>query len=396
MEYIGRRFLLLFFISFSINISYSQNPDSLGNTATQLLNKSGKLNIGGYAGIHFNQPLNGDLRQNGTVDVHRLVMLFGYNFDPNLSFITEIEFEHVKEVFVEQAFVNYRIKPWMNFRAGLLLIPMGIVNEFHEPTTFLGVERPTLDKYIVPSTWREIGLGLQGNIIDASLSYQFYLVNGFASYDGQGKLKGSSGLRGGRQKGAEAIMTSPNFTGKISYYGIRGLNLGLSLYTGNSQTSLYDGMDQSNPLEVNRADSSRIQTTMLGLDVRYTYKGLKLRGQFNSARLGNTLEYNSFTSADMGSRISGYYFEAAYDLLRAVNANSQLFPFVRYEHLNTHASTEGELQANKAYHLTTTTIGIDWVLSNGVAFKADYQFLKNKGQNSGTNQLNLGVGVWFR
>jgi hypothetical protein len=112
-----------------------------------------------------------------------------------------------------------------NFKGGLLLIPMGIVNEYHEPTTFNGVERPLIENRITPTTWREIGFGITGTVLPASLKYQAYVVNGFNGYDGDANLTGSKGFRSGRQKGAESYISSPSFTGKIEYFGIRGLNM---------------------------------------------------------------------------------------------------------------------------------------------------------------------------
>ena len=98
----------------------------------------------------------------------------------------------------EQAFLQYKINNFINFRGGLILIPMGIINEYHEPVAFYGVERPFVDNNITPTTWREVGFGVNGNILNASLKYQAYLVNGFSSYDGEGLLRGSDGLRRGR------------------------------------------------------------------------------------------------------------------------------------------------------------------------------------------------------
>lgn len=190
-----------------------------------------KLTIGGYAQIDYNQPMNRETYNNGTLDIHRLVMLFGYKFNNRVQFITEIEYEHVSEVYIEQAFVDYKINNYMNLRAGLMLIPMGIVNEYHEPPTYMGVERPGLDNYIVPTTWREMGIGLTGIIPNANLRYQAYVVNGFASYKGSPgapTLRGSDALRRGRQKGAESFMSSPNFSAKVEYYGLKGLNLGIA------------------------------------------------------------------------------------------------------------------------------------------------------------------------
>ena len=136
------------------------------------------VTIGGYGEVLYNQPNN----LNGELDVQRLVMLFGYKFDDRVQFVTEIEYEHVKEVYIEQAFVNYSIANAVNIRAGLMLVPMGIVNEFHEPTTFNGVERPSMDNKIVPTTWREIGIGVSGRLDGLALRYQAYLFNGFISH----------------------------------------------------------------------------------------------------------------------------------------------------------------------------------------------------------------------
>ena len=159
------------------------------------------LTIGGYGNIDYNQPIDNNVRQNGKLDVHRLVMLFGYHFNSKTSLITEIEYEHVTEVYIEQAFLNHRINSKLNLRGGLMLTPMGITNEYHESPTFNGVERPLIDKYLAPTTWREIGAGINGNLPSLTMKYQAYLMNGFNGYDGTSKLNGIYGLRKGRQKG---------------------------------------------------------------------------------------------------------------------------------------------------------------------------------------------------
>ena len=97
--------------------------------------------------------------------------------------MTEVEFEHVQEVYIEQAFINYAVGSNVSLRGGLMLVPFGIINEFHEPTTFNGVERPELDNVIVPTTWRELGFGVAGRFNDLSLGYQAYVFNGFKLTD---------------------------------------------------------------------------------------------------------------------------------------------------------------------------------------------------------------------
>ncbi|MBN2806842.1 MAG: hypothetical protein JXR22_09300, partial [Prolixibacteraceae bacterium] len=342
------------------------------NVADQLLQSDGKLMIGGYGEVHYNQALSGEVRNNGVLDVHRVVLLFGYNFNEKTQFITEVEYEHVSEVYIEQAFIQHKINPYLNFRGGLVLIPMGIVNEYHEPTTFNGVERPTIDSKIAPSTWREIGFGFTGNILEASLKYQAYLVNGFNGFDGSAKLNGNGGLRSGRQKGAESYISAPNFTAKAEFYGIRGLNLGLSGYFGNTQSKLYHKASKTDAAALAKADSSVVGIAMLGLDGRYNHKALQLRGQLYYTSLSNTDQYNRFTAKDgklndLGSAMFGYYVEAGYNVLRFVpETEYELVPFVRLEAYNTHLGVDAGTNINPAYQNNLVTTGLTLKLAQGV------------------------------
>lgn len=387
--------LALLFISIGIFAQEKETTNNAAvNAAERLLSSGSKLSIGGYAQIDYNQPLIDNTYSNGKLDVHRLVLLFGYQFSEKTKFLTEIEVEHVKEIYVEQAFINHEIRPWLNFRGGLMLVPMGITNEYHEPSTFNGVERPNLDSKIVPTTWREIGAGFTGRIDDASIKYQAYVMNGFNGYNDGGIFRGTDGYRKGRQKGAESFMSSPTLATKIDYYGIPGLKIGLSTYNGKSQSSLYNGLDKDDAAGKAKADSSVIGISMIGLDARYSTGGFEARAQFNIANNKNTDEYNDFTGKDLGSQMLGWYLEAGYDLLFASDSDQRLVPFVRYEKYNTHAKTKGGLAKNKAYDRSDITIGAGWWLAQGAVLKADYQILDNELTDS-KGQLNLGIGVWF-
>ncbi len=366
------------------------------NTATRLINMDRNLTIGGYAQIDYNQPLNIPGAYNGKLDVHRLVLLFGYRFNERTNFVTEIEFEHVSEVYVEQAFLQYKISNPFQFRAGLLLAPMGIINEYHEPTTYNGVERPVIDHLIAPTTWRELGAGFTGNVIDASLRYQAYVINGFKSYDDGAKFSGKSGFRSGRQKGAESFISHPNFAGKVEYYGIRGLNIGVSGYFGKTSSSLYDD-------DVAQAtkDSSVVGISMVGLDARYIVKGWQLRGQLYYSGISNTKEYNLFTAKDgvandLGSAMYGYYVEAAYNLFQSSEKiTSELLPFVRFSQYDKHASTMPGLDAKPAYKANIVTTGIGWKITPGSILKADVQFIKTEDSDTYLATFNAGVGIMF-
>ena len=398
--------LLLILIMLTASLfTFAQESENVStqytNSVDNLLLTDSKLVVGGYGEVHYNQPMSESTYNNGKLDVHRVVMLLGYNFNEKTQFISEIEFEHVSEVYIEQAFLNYKLNNAINFRGGLMLVPMGIVNEYHEPTTFNGVERPLIDNTIAPTTWREIGFGITGTILPASMKYQAYLMNGFNGYNGAAKLNGSKGLRSGRQKGAESYISSPNFAGKVEYFGIRGLNIGLSAYLGKTQSTLYDGMDKDDNAAIASADSSVVGISMFGLDARYSLKGLQLRGQLYYSSLSNSDEYNKFTAStsgslnDLGSAMIGYYVEAGYNVLRTVNTDKQLVPFVRYEFLNTHSSVENNISKNPSYEKTAITTGLTLALTKGAVVKTDIQFLKNADTDKYAKTFNAGIGVMF-
>ncbi|MDY7396587.1 porin [Aureibaculum sp. 2210JD6-5] len=372
----------------NLNAQQDTVPQQI-NAAQRLIstNVNNGVIVGGYGEITYNQP-EGD---NGELDVQRLVLLLGYKFSDKVQFVTEIEFEHVKEVYVEQAFVNYNVADNFNIRGGLMLVPMGIVNEYHEPTTFNGTERPAVDNVIVPTTWREIGIGVNGRLPNLNLGYQAYVFNGFKSTNDSGEggisgiLNGSNGLRSGRQKGAQSTMSSPTFASKIDYYGLPGLRLGLSGYFGKTQTD--DGLES--------LDGSTIGISMLGVDARYTYQRFSARGQFIYASLSDTEAYNNTTGKDLGSALQGWYVEGAYNLLPQHN-KQKLVAFARYENYNTHADVAGNLAINDAYNRTDITTGLSYHIAPGVVVKGDYQFRDNAlSGDTIKDRLNFGIGVWF-
>ncbi len=365
------------------------------NAASSLMNADQKLTIGGYGQVDYNQIIDPVSYRNGKMDVHRLVLLFGYKFTNKTQFITEVELEHVKEVYVEQAFVNHQLLPWLNFRAGLMLVPIGLTNLYHEPTAFYSVERPNVDKYIAPTTWREIGAGFAGNIPEASIKYELYLMNGFASYTDRGLLRGKDGLRKGRQKGAESMLTRPNLTGRLSYYGLPGLQFGLSGIVGPTQSELFNGLDRDDQIGLSLADSSLVHVTMLGMDGRYNRKALYARAQFYTVWIDNTGAYNHLTGSDLGSLMQGWYVELAYNLFQKAKTDHRLMLFSRYEQYNTQAKMAEGMAANPVFNRMELTSGLAWYPAKGTVFKADFQVLSNESAAKSAYQLNLGVGVWF-
>ena len=382
-------------------LSYGQGEmDSFTNyhqnaARTLLESKQGGLVMGAYGEVHYEQPFGNNTKYNGDMDAERMVLLFGYKFDKKTSFITEIEIEHIKEVFLEQAYLNYQAKPWLNVQAGLLLIPMGLMNEYHEPTIFNGVNRPTIANALYPSTWREIGAGVAGNLPNAALRYQLYAVNGPMGYNDGAKLDGSKPLRGARQKGAQVTMTAPDLSGKINYYGIKGLDIGLAGYIGTTESNLFDGVSRDSIGQMATADSSVVGIQMLGLDARYQANKFQAKGELFFSNFSNTKEYNAFTDKDLGSSMFGFYAEIGYNINEILGIKKDLVPFVRWSEYNTHNTVNSELTANKSYDRTVLTTGISFFLNESFVVKADYQNFQDANNNQ-LHQFNSGIGFWFR
>lgn len=209
------------------------------------------------------------------------------------------------------------------------------------------------------------------------------------------------GLRSGRQKGIESYISAPNLSGKLEYYGIRGLNVGISGYFGDTQSKLYNNLDKSDPVALARADSSVVGISMIGADARYTRKGFQLRGQYYYTGLKNTAAYNQFTAVagkpnDTGSAMTGYYLEAAYNLFQPfASLKTELIPFVRYEEFNTHHKVDASMTAKDTYHTKVWIGGLGWKMVPGAVLKADLQFHKNMASDKFTKTFNAGIGIMF-
>lgn len=380
--------------------SLGQTMDSFSNynknsARTLIESKEGNLLMAAYGEVHYEQPFGNNTKYNGALDAERMVLLFGYKFNAKTTFISEIEIEHIKEVFLEQAFLNYEAKPWLNIQAGLLLIPMGIINEYHEPTIFNGVNRPRIANALIPTTWREIGAGFAGNLPSASLRYQLYAVNGLKSYSDVPKLSGNKPLRGARQKGSQVTMTAPDLSAKINYYGVKNTDIGVATYIGTTESDLYNKIHRDSTNQMMRADSSVIGVRMLGLDFRYQKKRFQARGELFYSQFTNVAQYNTFANKDIGESMLGYYLETGYDISKMLGSKKKLIPFIRYSQYNTHQTTTPETPVNLNYKNTVITAGLNLFLSDAFVVKADYQNFTN-GNNLTTHQLNGGIGFWFR
>ena len=196
-----------------------------------------RLPIAGYMEAHFNKETG--LPGQGNLD--RFVLLFGHSFSDRIKFWSDLEIENALveggkekgEIAVEQAYLDFLVKPWLNFRGGLVLSPIGIINERHEPPSFNGVERPFVETLIIPTTWRELGVGLTGDL-GRGFRYRGYMLS---ALDPIG-FSAEQGIREGRTLGFQARFRNPATAARLEYGGVRRLTLGLSGYSGVSSGEL--------------------------------------------------------------------------------------------------------------------------------------------------------------
>lgn len=336
--------------------------------------------LGGYGELHYNEP-DGPAR--GMLDFHRFVLFVGHTFNQQLSFKSEVEIEHTKieggtggEVAIEQAYLDWHFSDAIGIRAGILLPPVGIINQYHEPPTFHGVERPNVERTVIPSTWRESGAGIYGSL-SSDVRYQLYVMAGLLAEG----FDGPNGIRGGRQSAAESSPANPSFTGRLDFVPAPELRLGGSFFAGNTtggDAALGSGM-----------------LTLLSADVQYATGGLAFRAVGAYESIGDAEKINLAYGNNVADNIYGYYVEGAYNIMPLLSEGSEtaLSPFLRYERYNTHASVTG-ITANPAYDRNEVTLGASLKPTYNTVFKIDYQFFHNEAGGD-AKRLNLGIGYHF-
>ena len=352
----------------------------LAPSAAATYRQAAGVSIAGYGEMLYENYASDRTTQ---FDFLRAILYAGYRFSDKFLFNSEIEVEHAKEIFVEFAYVDYLATENFGVRAGMLLIPMGLVNEFHEPTVFIGAERPVTEQSIIPSTWRENGGGVY--FAGERVAARAYVVNGL-----NGSAFSSSGVRGGRQKGARAKAENLAITGRVDITPTPGVFFGASFYRGGS------GQGDVAIDEVNYP----VTTSIFDLHGQAQVRGVDIRALYAQAQLDDTAELNQalgLTGANgVGETMRGGYVQAGYDVLSQVSeaGGVGLTPYIRYERVDTHAAVVAGFTRNPSRNNTYTTFGVELKPVAGIVVKADHMWVNNAAE-SGVNQFNLSVGYAF-
>jgi len=388
-------------------VSADRSENGFGPAASKIYRTERGISIGGYGELlyqHVDEPEkeviavplqakaeddDEEEEEEGVgdqFDLRRAVLYFGYKWSDRILFNSEVEFEHAgNEVSVEFAYVDFLWRPQANFRAGLLLLPVGFLNELHEPTVFLGANRPDVEQRILPSTWKENGFGLFGQA--GPFTYRTYVVNGF---DATGFT--DDGLRGGRQGGGETKAEDLAWVGRLDYTGLPGFLLGGSVYTG----------DSGQGIETDAGDEFGVGTTIFEGHLEWRWRGLELRALVAQADLDDVADLNAALDLQgdesIGEKLKGYYLQLGYDVLSGRlpgrNAGQALIPFARWESFNTQDRVPTGYSANPDTEIESLTLGIAYKPIEQLIFKADFQNVDNEA-GTGTDRFNLLLGYVF-
>jgi len=349
-----------------------------------------KTVLTGYGEVNYNRPRR-DASQAQT-DLRRAVIGMEHRFDDRTKLVTEFEWEHAVtsatdagESEVEQAYIEREFDNGLRAKAGLFLIPAGLLNTNHEPTAYYGVERNFVETAIIPSTWREAGVGLS-KTMDNGLTWDLGLTTGFdlTKWDAASTEGRESPLGSIHQEAQLAKSRDLSVHGALNWRGIPGLLLGGSIFSGKA------GQGSANFA----APNARV--TLGDLHARYTPGKWDLSAVYARGAISNTDALNlTFVGnpTPVPSSFSGWYGQAAYKLWKS--GDYSLTPFARYEQYDTaasYAAVPAGLGVPTGPNEKVITVGASFRLGEGVVLKADYQKFR---VDDTRDRLNLGLGYSF-
>ncbi|MFA5461965.1 MAG: porin [Sulfurimonas sp.] len=336
----------------------------LGAAASKVYYSKSPLSIGGYGEMYYSHT-NSDSGNSSKVDVSRFVPYIGYKFSDNIILNAELEFEHggVKnnngtsdggEVIVEFLYLDFLLNKNANIRVGNMLMPMGLINERHEPTLFTTVQRPLTEKYLIPSTWHEGGVMLYGEITE-DFKYKIAGVTSLDSSIDDDK----NWLRDAR--GGSFTNNNPGLgvVARIDYVGVTGLLAGASAYV-DSDINIFD------------------------IHADYSVGAFRGYGTYVLANRSDALDLAGPLSQ---KKANGGYLNLSYDLFSFISTEDKLPIFLQYESVN----PADELTDGSSLNaIETTTFGINYFPHPQVVLKADYAMQSQGSVDSDIFSLSMG------
>ena len=345
--------------------------------ASKVYYSKSPLSIGGYAKMDYYHKSNEGADNGSNIDVYRFIPYFGYKFTDNIIMNAEIEFEHggVEDgasgdgyVVVEFLYLDFLINNNFNIRVGNQLMPMGLINERHEPTLFTTVQRPNTSKQLIPSTWHESGLMAYGQITD-NVSYK---VGAFSALQlGRGDALATKDKNNWLRESRLGSFRADNKAGEdIGLAGVARVD-----YTGNN---LFIGA------------STYVDSSLIMADIHFDYKkdAFRTYGVYTQTSRSETI-------VGEPEKAKGGFINVGYDILSLTKFQNKMPVFVQYETVSAQDAITGGTSVDST---DTVTVGINYFPHEQVVLKADYAMSKDNAKASNvdeTDTFSLSMGFIF-
>jgi hypothetical protein len=383
----------------------------LGPAASKVYGVQRGLSIGGYGEANFKDVVKNGNGTHDDFDFVRLVAYLGYKFNDQIVFNSEIEFEHATtsssvsagdgSVSVEFATLDYLWHPALNARAGLMLVPVGFVNEVHEPPFYLGNTRPPVELQVIPTTWRSNGAGIFGQPIEG-LEYKAY---GITSFNAKGYQ--TLNLRSGRQSGNREFANDWSFVGRTDYAPLHEWSFGGSLYVGDQGQSEEYGNDaigfrKAGVLTQLYEVHTEVQTAglwfrALGVTTLVDDAGiLSQDSQIQAQGAQGNCDPVMTSCPPIGKVLLGAYAEVAYDIMPFFlpDTTQYLAPWFRYSWLDTNNKVAAGFSRDRAARRDFYELGLQYKPIPQVVLKADYH-MQDAQQGTLPYEMRIGGGFVF-
>ena len=379
------------------------NEDSLAQGVSKQ-----KTVISGYGSAAYQRDFN---QKQATINLERVVLFVGHQFNSKISVFTELEVENAKveggaeggEIAMEQAFLKFNLNPHQYIIAGLFVPRIGILNENHLPVNFNGVKRPLVEQLIIPATWRELGVGFYGRSAKMPINYSIALLNGLNSES----FEHGTGIREGRAEGRNATANNLAITASLQY-NWKDFKFQVSGYTGGTVSLSKLGADS---LGLN-SGTFGTPVYLAEANVQYSHNAVSAKAIFANINYPEAGKVNTAYAKNLAENMYGAYAEIGYDWLYKKQNQSSFVTFARYEYIDLNSSIpvppkaiyDGTL---KQQHLL---LGFSYLPIPNVVIKADVRLMHTGVQNpdliinpapnalpynQNNTLLNIGIGYSF-
>ena len=377
-----------------------ESEHGLGRGASKVYSEDERrVSIGGYGEFSFVEQMEGG--DADTFDFGRFIVYLGYKFNDWIVLNSELEFEHAStssnnssgSVSVEFAYLDFLLHEKANVRAGLVLIPVGFINELHEPPFFHGNDRPAVERQLIPTTWRQNGIGLFGELMPG-LRYRTYVVTSL-----RGEKFKSSNIRSGRQKGNREEAEDFSWVGRLDYSPKAGLDFSVSAFLGDQgqDADFMIARDAAgNPTATTKADAFM---QMYEAHASWQHRGFEIRalGVYTKLDDADVLSLNAEQA--VGDEMLGWYVETAFNVMPHLpwtngNTDHYLAPWIRYSQYDTNHSVASGFARNPNVDREDIEVGLTYKPISEVVLKLDYRHRDSAGADV-PDEVRLGAGFVF-